>query len=44
MDQCDAIEYIRKKRPGSLNSKQINWLVKYKPTKISFFKKIFGSK
>lgn len=27
MDRCDVIIYIRKKRPGSLNIKQINWLI-----------------
>ena len=42
MNQYDAIEYIRCKRPGSINSIQLKWLRKYKPTKISFFKRIFG--
>ena len=42
MDQYDAIEYIRKERPQSLNTKQIKWLSTYKPIKTSLFKKIFG--
>ncbi len=43
MDQIDAIDFIRNKRPGSLNSKQIEWLAAYKPKKkISLLKKIFG--
>lgn len=44
MEQYDAICFIREKRPGAFNSKQINWLIKYKPEKISLFKRIFGSK
>jgi len=27
MDRCDVIIYIRKKRPGALNAKQVNWLI-----------------
>ena len=42
MDQLDAINLMRTKRPGSLNSNQINWLIEYKPKKTSFFKKFFG--
>jgi len=43
MDQLDAIHFVREKRQGSLNSKQIDWLVKYKPNKKSLFNKLFGS-
>ena len=42
MEQYDAIAFIRQKRPGSFNSKQLDWLAKYKPTKVSLFKRIFG--
>lgn len=42
MNNLEAIEYIRKVRPGALNSKQIGWLIKYKPNiRYSWFKKIF---
>jgi protein tyrosine phosphatase type 4A len=30
MDRCDIIIYIRKKRPGALNVKQMNWLIDLK--------------
>ena len=42
MDQYDAIEYIRKERPYSLNTKQIKWLSTYKPVKKCFIKKMFS--
>ena len=42
MGQIDAINFVREKRPGALNSKQIDWLIKYKPKKKSLFKKLFG--
>lgn len=42
MEQLDAIHFVREKRPGALNSKQINWLINYKPKKTSFFNKFFG--
>jgi protein tyrosine phosphatase type 4A len=44
MDQTDAIALMRSKRPQSLNSKQIEWLLEYKPRKTSLIKKIFGIK
>lgn len=30
MDKYDIIIYIRKKRPGALNVKQVNWLIDFK--------------
>jgi protein tyrosine phosphatase type 4A len=30
MDRYDIIIYIRKKRPGALNAKQVNWLIDVK--------------
>jgi protein tyrosine phosphatase type 4A len=39
----DVIKIIRDKRPGSINSKQLNFLINYKPTnkKTSFLSKFF---
>jgi protein tyrosine phosphatase type 4A len=31
MEPLDAVEFVRKKRRGALNSKQVNWLMSYKP-------------
>lgn len=42
MNHDIAIQYIRKKRPGSLNSNQQKLLCDYKSPKKSFFKFIFG--
>jgi protein tyrosine phosphatase type 4A len=44
MKYSDAIEYIREKKHGALNSKQLEWLREYKrtPSKTKFLKKIFG--
>ncbi len=41
MDPIDAVKLIRKQRPGSINSKQLEFLVNYKPIKkkqLNFFK------
>lgn len=44
MEPTEAINLIRKHRPGSLNSKQINFLVNYKPnikkSTFSFLKRL----
>ena len=41
MDPYDAVKLIRKQRPGSINSKQLDFLVNYKPNqkkkRLSFF-------
>lgn len=31
MDPMDAVEFVRKKRRGAINSKQVRWLTEYKP-------------
>ena len=33
VDHCDVITYIRKKRPGAFNSKQIKWILNLKMKK-----------
>ena len=33
MDPLDAIGFVRKKRRGALNTKQLRWLEAYKPTR-----------
>ncbi len=44
MDSYKAVQLIRDKRPGSINSKQLKFLINYKPInkKTSIFSKIFG--
>lgn len=42
MSNFDAIELVRRKCYKSLNNKQIDWLVNYKPKKKSLFKRFFG--
>jgi protein tyrosine phosphatase type 4A len=45
MDSLDAVEFIRKKRQGCLNSKQIEFLMKYKPQRRrGFFARLCGKK
>ncbi len=44
MEPYEAIDFIRKQRPGSINSKQLGWLIDYKPEKklsTDFFRKLF---
>jgi protein tyrosine phosphatase type 4A len=45
METYKAIELIRNKRPGSINSKQLKFLINYKPTskKTSIFSRLFKS-
>jgi len=37
----DAVRLIRQTRPGAINTKQLQFILSYKPTKTSFFSKIF---
>jgi protein tyrosine phosphatase type 4A len=37
----DAVRLIRQTRPGAINTKQLQFILGYKPTKTSFFSKIF---
>jgi protein tyrosine phosphatase type 4A len=45
MDSYDTIEFIRKHCPGSINMKQLSWLINYKPYKkhrLSFLEYFFN--
>jgi protein tyrosine phosphatase type 4A len=37
----DAVRLIRQTRPGAINTKQLQFILSYKPTKTNFFSKIF---